>query len=216
MIKAITAGALLALLALSASPASSEEEYPTNLEMVEAAAMAAFDSVSISAPPAAGTDVKIVVGAGQGGGWLVKRMLNERMIDRGWDIKATPEEPDSAAEVQAPYLLRVKIVQLDLIYARQRRRYLITSRVVERVARASFHMELVDVAEGEIIKSTSTSAEVRDVVPADALAALSDSKYAFAAPELQKGNSDKYLEGGLVLAIIGVLVYLFYSNKTAS
>jgi hypothetical protein len=45
---------------------------------------------------------------------------------------------------------------------------------------------------------------------------LSDPKYAFAAPELEKGSTDKYLEGGLVLAIIGVLVYLFYSNKTAS
>jgi len=216
MIKSITAGALFVLFALSALPACSEEEYPTNLEMVEAAAVAAFDSVRFSAPPVAGTNIEISVEAGQGGDWLVKRMLNERLIARGWSIKAASAEPDSAAPVRAPYSLRVKIVQLDLIYAKQYRRYLITSRVVERVARASFHIELVDAARGEIVKSTSTSAEARDVVPADALAVLSDSKYAFAAPELKKGNSDKYLEGGLVLAIIGVLVYLFYSNKTAS
>ncbi|MGD9140778.1 MAG: hypothetical protein PVJ42_04480 [bacterium] len=216
MIRAITAGALLALIALSAAPALSEEEYPTNLEMIEAAASAAFDSVRVSAPPAPESDIQILVEAGHAGAWLVNRILNERMIERGWDISVTSEEPDSASGARTPYVLRVKIVQLDMVYARQWRRYLITSKVVERVARASFHIELVDMVRGKIMESVSTSAEARDVVPAGALEVLSDSKYAFAAPELEKGNSDKYLEGGLVLAIIGVLVYLFYSNKTAS
>jgi hypothetical protein len=33
---------------------------------------------------------------------------------------------------------------------------------------------------------------------------------------VEKGQWDRYLEGGLVMAIIGVLIYLFYSNKTAA
>jgi hypothetical protein len=32
---------------------------------------------------------------------------------------------------------------------------------------------------------------------------------------LEKSQWDRYIEGVLVLAIVGVLVYLFYSNKTA-
>jgi hypothetical protein len=214
----VTAGAFLALIVLSASMALSDEDYPTNLELVERAAVAAFDSVRVSAPPVPDSDIQIEVEAGHAGDWLVRRILNERMIERGWDIRVVSEPADSGAVAapETPYVLRVKIVQLDLVYARQWRRYIIGSKVVERVARASFHIELVDRAGGEMLESTSTSAEARDVVPAGALEVLSDSKYAFAAPELEKGNSDKYLEGGLVLVIVGVLVYLFYSNKTAS
>jgi nucleotide-binding universal stress UspA family protein len=209
------AGLLLVLIPLLASAALSDEAYRTNLELVEAAAIAAFDSVRVPAPPAADSDIEIVVEAGHPGDWLVKRILNERMIERGWDIKVMGGSGDSAAAA-TPYVLNVKIVQLDLVYGKQWRRYIIASRVVERVARASFHLELVNRLEGKIVESTRTRSEARDVVPAGALATLSDSKYSFASPQLEKGSTDKYLEGGLVLAIIGVLVYLFYSNKTAS
>jgi hypothetical protein len=215
MVRLSWVGLLLVLISLPASTALCDEDYRTNLELVEAAAIAAFDSVRVSEPPVADSDIEVVVEAGHSGDWLVKRILNERMIERGWEIKVVTEGEDSAA-VNTPYALNIKIVQLDLIYARQWRRYIIGSKVVERVARASFHLELVDRVEGKITESASTSGEVRDVVPAGALATLSDSKYTFASPELEKGSADKYLEGGLVLVIIGVLVYLFYSNKTAS
>jgi hypothetical protein len=216
MRRIVTAGAFLALVALSASVALSDEDYPTNLELVEDAAIAAFDSIRVSAPPVPESDIEIAVELGHAGDWLVKRLLNQRMIERGWDIRVLSEKADSMAAGGTPYVLRVKIVQLDLVYARQWRRYVIGSKVVERVARASFHVELVDRVGGEMLESTSTSAEARDVVPAGALEVLADSKYPFAAPELEKGSADKYLEGGLVVAIVGVLIYLFYSNKTAS
>ena len=64
--------------------------------------------------------------------------------------------------------------------------------------------------------SSEVSGEAVDVVPASMLDALGSPKYPFASPKLEKGQWDRYLEGGLVIAIIGVLVYLFYSNKTAS
>jgi len=216
MTKSSYVGVFLVLVLLLAPAAGADEDYPTNLELVEQATIAAFDSVRVSAPPVPDSDIRIVIEAGHAGGWLVEKIVNERMIERGWDIKVTEESADSAASGDTPYILKIKIVQLDLLYGKQWRRYIIASKVVERVARAAFYLELVDTVEGEMLESTSTRAEVRDVVPAGALDVLSDSKYAFAAPELEKGSTDKYLEGGLVLAIIGVLVYLFYSNKTAS
>lgn len=207
---------LLVLLALPAGTARSEEAYPTNLQLVETAVRAAFDSLRLSAPPVPGSDLEVVIEGGHPGGWLVRKIMNGRLIERGWDIRVVAETADSAVAVETPYVLRVKVAQLDLIYGRQWRRYVIGSKVVERVARASFYLELVDTAEEEILESRSARGEMRDSVPASALDVLSDSQYAFAAPELVKGSADKYLEGGLVLAIIGVLVYLFYSNKTAS
>jgi len=216
MTRLTSLGLLLILALLFVQAARAEEDYPTNLELVQRAVMAAFDSVRVSAPPVPDSDIEIVIEAGHSGGWLVEKIMNERMIKRGWDIRVKEGNADSAAAVTTPYVLKIKIVQMNLVYGRQWRRYIIASKVVERVARAAFYIELVDRVEGEILESGSTRGEVRDVVPVGDLDVLSDPKYGFAAPELEKGNTDKYLEGGLVLAIIGVLVYLFYSNKTAS
>jgi hypothetical protein len=216
MLRQSLPGLVLILAMLVVQPAWADGAHPSNLELVERAAVAAFDSVRLSAPPVAESDIEIVVEAGHAGGWLVQKLLNERMIERGWDIKVSGGGTDSTVIGTTPYVLKVKIVQLDLVYGKQWRRYIIASKVVERVARAAFHIELVDRVEGEILESGSTRGEVRDVVPTGELDVLSDPKYSFAAPELEKGNTDKYLEGGLVIAIIGVLVYLFYSNKTAS
>jgi hypothetical protein len=212
----LSAALLFALITLLACAAHADEAYPTNLELVEAATRAAFDSVRISEPPVAESDIEILIEGGHAGGWLVEKIVNDRMIKRGWDVRVIAEGADSSAAISAPYVLKIKIVQLDLVYGRQWRRYVIGSKVVERVARASFYFELVDRVDKEIMETKSTRGEVRDAVPASALPVLSNSKYAFAAPELQKGSTDKYLEGMLVLSIIGVLVYLFYSNKTAS
>ena len=88
--------------------------------------------------------------------------------------------------------------------------------MVERIARVSIYYELIDEADGRIVTSSNARSETRDVVPASLLPELSDSRYGFATPEVEKTQWDRYLEGGLVLAIVGVLVYLFYSNKTAS
>ncbi len=207
---------VLALIALWACAARSDEAYPTNLELVEAATRAALDSARVSAPPVSESDIEILIEGGHTGGWLVKKIVNDRLIKRGWDVRVVAEGADSSVATKTPYVLNIKIVKLDLVYGRQWRRYVIGSKVVERVARASFYFELVDMVENEILETKSTRGEVRDAVPVSALPVLSDSKYAFAAPELEKGSTDKYLEGALVLAIIGVLVYLFYSNKTAS
>jgi hypothetical protein len=211
-----SAGLLFVLVCLAASGARGDEPVATNLELVEEAARAAVDSAHISSPPTPGSDIDVVIDAGNPGAWLVQKIVNERLIDRGWDIRAAEGHSDSILVIDTPYMLRLKIVQLDLVYGRQWRRYVIGSKMVERVARASLYAELVDTVEGKIVESRRARAEVRDVVPASDLAVLSDSKYAFASPELEEGKADKYLEGGLVLAIIGVLVYLFYSNKTAS
>jgi hypothetical protein len=92
----------------------------------------------------------------------------------------------------------------------------LAGKVVERVARVSLYYELIDLADDRVLVSSNVGSEAVDVVPASMLSALSNSNYSFASPQLEKGQWDRYLEGGLVIAIIGVLVYLFYSNKTAS
>jgi hypothetical protein len=211
------------LVAAIPSQSLCEEDFPTNLELVERAVRMAADSMDVSPP--AGTDavLKINAGTGSDAAWLLESVLKDELLDRGWRIRAgAGEEADTsagsanAAAENGGFLLRLRIVDLGLKYGRSWRRYLLGGKVVERIARVSIYYELIDLTSDQVMESSDVEGLVSDVVPASRLSTLSNSKYAFASPELEKSRWDKYLEGGLVIAIIGVLVYLFYSNKTAT
>ncbi|MFZ1947907.1 MAG: hypothetical protein WAW06_10220 [bacterium] len=208
---------VLAAVALAGfhSACFGQEAYPTNIEMVERAVRAAVDSMKVA--PVAGRPAYLEVDAGSGteAAWLVDNVLTGRLIEEGWNVRAKGSEKDSALVAAPEYLLKLRVGELGLIYARSWRRHLFFGKAVERVARVSFFYDLVDRTDDSVVRASSARAEVRDVVPASALRALADSKYPFASPVLEKSQWDRYVEGALVLAIVGVLVYLFYSNKTA-
>jgi hypothetical protein len=212
ILAAITA---VGLVCLAAACGAEEQQYPTNLELIGQAVKKAADSMEI-APPV-GREPHLTIDAGQGNdaSWLLDSVLKEHLLGLGWKIQANSKDTDSAGAGEG-YLLKMRIADLSLQYGRSWRRYVFAGKVVERVARVSFYYELIHVADDRVVVSSNVGAESRDVVPASALPALSNAKYSFASPQLEKGQWDRYLEGGLVIAIIGVLVYLFYSNKTAS
>jgi len=194
---------------------SEERSYLTNIEMVEQAVRVAADSMVVLPPEGRSPDLEIEAGAGAEAMWLVEGVLRERLMAAGWNVKAKSAAADSVSASSAEFQLKVRIIDLGLIYARTWRRHLVFGRAVERAARVSCLYDLIDKSNGDVLVSASARAEVRDVVPASALPALSDSKYPFASPALEKGQWDRFIEGILVLAIVGVLIYLFYSNKTA-
>jgi hypothetical protein len=183
--------------------------------MVEQAVRLAADSMVVVPPPGRNPELDIEAGTGAEAAWLVETVLRQRMASAGWTVKAKSASGDSAIAPSTGFLLKVKIVDLGLLYTRTWRRHLISGRLVERVGRVSCLYDLIDRSSGSVLVTSSARAEVRDVVPASALPALSDAKYPFASPTLEKGQWDRLIEGILVLAIVGVLIYLFYSNKTA-
>jgi hypothetical protein len=189
---------------------------PTNLELVEQAVREAVYSIDSAPPPGRNDDLGINIGGRDDASWLLSNALKDHFLDLGWRIRSKSETADSNAQWQTAFVLKVRVIDLGLRYTRTWRRYLLGGKLVERVARVSLYYELVDRAADQVVTSSTAKAEVRDIVPASLLQALSDSKHGFADPELEKSKWDRYLEGGLVLAIVGVLVYLFYSNKTAA
>jgi len=215
----MTKGFVLSLglvLVLGLGPAvGAEKTYPTNVELVEQAVKIAGDAMELT-PPAGGTpEIGIVITGSSEGAWLLENVLKESVIRAGWDLKARPDTTDSTS-VSPAFELKVRIVELGLTYGKSWRRYLVSGKRVERIARASIFYDLVETSRDVVLVSSNANGEVRDVVPASVLPSLSDSKNAFASPTLEKSQWDRYVEGGLVLAIVGVLIYLFYSNKTAS
>jgi hypothetical protein len=193
-----------------------EDTYPTNIELVERAVRISADSMEVAPPAGTRPYLEIDAGSGSEASWLLDSVLKEELLGLGWRIRARSEPADTGSNREDGFLLRLRIVDLGLRYARTWRRYVLGGKVVERVARASIYYELIDQSADQIVASSRADSEVSDVVPTSRLAMLSNSKYPFASPEIEKGQWDRYLEGGLVIAIIGVLVYLFYSNKTAS
>jgi hypothetical protein len=206
---------IVAILALPMASLA-DDEYPTNLELLEVAVKAAVDSMRMAPPGIGSPELTVMAGSGADASWLLDSVLKEKLLALGWRIRAQDQDsqPDSADA--AGYVLRIQVIDLGLRYGRSWRKFLFAGKMVERIARASIYYELVDSAGDQVLVSSNVRGEKKDVVPASLLPLLADAKYSFASPELTKGQWEKYLEGGLVIAIIGVLVYLFYSNKTAS
>jgi hypothetical protein len=207
--------AVLAVL-VSLAAASAEETYPTNIELVEQAVRQAADSMDVRPPAVSAPHLGIETDAGGEVSWLLDSVLKKHLLGLGWRIRAEAEPGDTVTGDGGGFLLKLRVVELGLNYGRSWRRYVLGGKFVQRIARVSIYYELVNLDSDHIDVSSSVRAEASDVVPASMLPALSSSKYGFASPELGKNRWDRYLEGGLVIAIVGVLIYLFYSNKTAS
>jgi hypothetical protein len=217
MTKILTLSLVVLMLLGLGAVRSHAETYPTNIQLVEQTVKAAVASMKVAPTPGQSHDLEMEAGTGSDAAWLVENILKEKLIGMGWAVKAKQANPDSASGLdQTGFVLKMRIADLGLIYGKSWRRYVIVGKRVERIARVSIFYELVDKAGGTINTTSNASAELRDKVPVSQLAALSDSKYPFASPVLEKSQWDRYVEGGLVIAIVGVLVYLFYSNKTAS
>jgi hypothetical protein len=216
MLKAVTVSVIAMVSIALPSIGLSEDAYPTNLELVEQAVRVAVDSMDVRPPAGVDPYLEIEAGTGSEASWLLDSILKEELLNLGWRVKAASGGVDSAESSVRGFLLRLRVVELGLQYGRSWRRYLFAGQVVQRLARASIYYELIDRQDDRIVASSNVRSEKSDVVPASLLPTLSNSDFQFASPELERGQWDRYLEGGLVIAIIGVLIYLFYSNKTAT
>ncbi len=207
---------ILAVIFLCWSPSKASSRYLTNLELVEKATRTAVDSMDISGFLPPNCWVKIEINPSSDAGWLVESVIKEKLIRQGVRVTSLQDIPSSADSISSLTVLSVRVVDIGVKYENVERKYILFGKRVERSAKAVLQYDLVEKPTGTVLLSSSTKAKISDVVPASAIPLLSDSKYGFASPSLEKGKLDKYIEGGLVLSIIGVLIYLFYTNKTAS
>ncbi|MGQ9602798.1 MAG: hypothetical protein ACUVUU_01140 [bacterium] len=204
------------VICLSWSFSKADSQYPTNLEIVEKATKMAVDSINISGLLHPNSWVKIEINPSSDAGWLVESILKERFIKQGIRITGLQDFPMASDSLSSLLILNVRVIDIGVKYEAVHRKYILFGKKVERIARAAFQYDLFEKSTGTVLHSSSVKARVGDVIPASAIPLLSDSKYGFASPSLEKSKFDKYIEGGLVLSIIGVLIYLFYTNKTAS
>lgn len=199
----VAAGAATGLLLAWTAPARALAS--TNLELVTEAAARAVDQavagLDVGAGGRADDPVLVLAEANHGGNWLVEHLLVEELLGRGLAVTLDSASVDGAAP-----RLSYRLVDLGV----SGRSGLLGGAVTRR-CRVSVRLGYS--RDGQRLWSGEGRAEVADRVPKGELDALQDSRYAFAHTELERRTWGRYVEPVIVSAVLGSLVYLFFSHR---
>ncbi len=148
--------------------------------------------------------------------WLVQSVLLEELTKRGHIVKAggmagEPSDPEGRPRYEVAY----RIVSAETTYPRAWREWMVGAKKVERRVAVDIHFQLSDAASA-IIWAGNVQRERREIVPGSRIAELSSPGQAFTSPEVIPGSWDKVLEPVIVAAIVGGLIYLFYTSRSSS
>ena len=129
--------------------------------------------------------------------WLFEHMLVEELVSRGLDVTIDP-----AADTQLSW----RVVDLGI----NGQTGLMGGSVTRR-CRVVVRLELRQA--GELVWSGDGHAEQQDKIPKGQLDALQHSRFGFAKTDLEQRTWGKYVEPVIISAVLGSLVYLFFSNR---
>lgn len=134
--------------------------------------------------------------------WLVSHILADRMIDRGFEVylKSNP-----AGCYQK---LSYRVAEL-VLNARGNLR----GGNVARTARVEVAMRLTTGSADSLLWRDEASVTLQDDVPPSALQVVQNDEYSFAKFELAEQSWNRFVEPVVVSSVLGVLVYLFFSNR---
>ena len=82
---------------------------------------------------------------------------------------------------------------------------------IERRCRLTLALRLT--SGGELRWQTEAKSEIADFVPKSRIEVLQSSSYDFADTELEEKNWGKFVEPIIVSAVLGSLIYIFFTNR---
>ena len=91
---------------------------------------------------------------------------------------------------------------------------IVTIAVRNRLAQVELHMRLMEEGGRRVTWSKNVQHSTSDVISYGSAAYLESAAYAFAKPERSPSFLTKLYEPLIVTAIVGGLVFLFYSNQS--
>jgi len=204
---------------------------PSNLAVVKGLFSGAVDSLLALIPATRGREIVIRPRAGgstEGGRGkgedivtdqgLVEDVLSERLTAKGYAVYTgrVPAAEDSAeAEWGDIPVLEYRILELSVDYPCGRRRHYIGRKEIERLMRVHLNLRLLGRDGGGVLWAGAAERAYRDIVPFGLIPALESEGFAFTKAETSAQKWDRVLEPVIATAIVGGLVYLFYSNKSS-
>jgi hypothetical protein len=241
--KLIAAACAIVLFGLVSHVWAAQVEHPTNMALLEKALSSAVESLVKGMPVSnLNGPVLMSVSGAHEADWMVQNILGRRLREDGVTVVVTAPEPagapvardtsEAAAEppdtaavgaAQAPpvslepvpvqLVLSHHITELRMEYPRVWRPHLVGRKMVERHAYASLSVRVVDERTGALLWVGESKASERDAVPASELAFLEGKGQEWQKGVMPPGKLGGLIEPLVVAAIVGGLVYLFYSNK---
>jgi hypothetical protein len=173
----------------------------SNLELVSRAAAQAVDDAVTGLDLAGSEDlhtVDIVPAAEHDANWLFDHLLAEELLRRGLSVSLEAEDPAAT--------LSYRVVEIVV----SGRSALLSNSVLRR-CRVGVQL---DFRRGdEHLWTGEGRAQLDDWIPKGELEALQHTRFDFASTELEKRTWGKYVEPVIVSAVLGSLVYLFFSNR---
>lgn len=202
---------------------------PSNLVVVKELVSSGLDSL-LAIMPVPGTEGIVIRRGGEpparlegdaddgSGANLVEDLLAERLTRRGLTVHvgSSPSGADTLAEAstaRALPVLEYRMIELRVDYPSGRRRHYLGRKEVERVVRVHVHLRLLERTGGAVRWAGTAERARRDVVPFSLLRSLESAGFGFTRAEAEEQKWDKVLEPVIATAIVGGLIYLFYSNK---
>jgi len=146
--------------------------------------------------------------------WLVQSIVLEKLTDLGHSVKTGGMPSVTEEEGRPAYEISYRIVSCEVSYPRAWREWLVGTKKVERRAQVDLHFQVLDVSRS-IIWAGSARRERRDIVLGSRLPELATAGQAFTSPSAEPAGWDKVLEPLVVAGIVGGLIYLFYTSRTA-
>jgi len=159
--------------------------------------------------------------------WLVQDVLLEELTQRGVHVRWAASDSvrqgdwvspsgDSVLTVSSDspvVALSYRIRYVGVEYIGHHRKRFLGEKWEDRLARAELALQLVDRSDGRVMAFQEVKGQVQDQFPQYLLEYVESSPYGFARSTLNTQSWTRFLEPVIVSAVVGGLIYLFYSSR---
>ncbi|MBN1503712.1 MAG: hypothetical protein JW952_01475 [Candidatus Eisenbacteria bacterium] len=235
-LRLIAAACGVVFLGLAPHAWAAQSERVTNMALLEKAISSAVESL-VKGMPVSNLNGPVLMtpsGAHEAD-WMVQNILGARLREEGItivvggpkpakpaaaedtsrvaDTTAALAPPETPEPVPIQLVLSHRITELRMEYPRAWRPHLVGRKMVERHAYAALSVRVVDENSGALLWVGESKASERDAVPVSEIVFLEGDGESWEKGQMPAGRLGGLIEPLVVAAIVGGLVYLFYSNK---
>lgn len=188
-----------------------QKTVPSNLELLrEALSQAAEEAIERCPPGSLLSPVSLSAEDENEANWLVGSAFTEELTKRGLGVLSGQQLKEEQIPLPKTELF-YKILELQISYPRHRRHRLLGTKWVSRLAQVKIAVQLASA--GKVVWLDDINASIENEFPRKSLSWVEDDSYSFTKAELKERDWNKLLEPTIVSAVVGGLVYLFYSSR---
>jgi hypothetical protein len=202
---------LTAPLSFAQDKNATQENPPSNEEFLREAIRSLLEQAFKDFPEADSKFVFLKMEEDHPANWLLEDELASYLLSKNYQVSLSSPDPNYDFPESKPLFYR--IIELKLDYPKVKRKSFLGEKLVTRRASINLSFRLEDKATGKVLWSKRGKEEKSDVVKKMMIKSLDNESYPFLSPSLSSDSQGKYLEPALVAAVVGGLIYLFFSNR---